>query len=453
MNYRVDGSPTSPVPVRKVIKISEIPDRKEKLKAYRIEKNTRKLQEIQEQRSPFVLAVPVGRWVEKKERTRPVQIELNNTPIKAALNERVLKKSTVKNILLKSTAKKENLVIFNGKKNENSPAKAKKKILVELNAAATSNILPEEAEQSFNLNSTFEISPEKEEEVQDVKPSSPQRLRRSKSYVDVAQAEIDKVVERKANTPPTKQAAAKKKVMMKRQMTVTIKKPVVVTKPAPVVRKEVPIKRQVTAVVSKKVPQVKPSKSAIAEIATTVSQVPLVSPTKDEDVPQIAPPKPVAKKKEPQRSHTYSLYNSSLNTQINFLTMELNNLTSSKDSFIEHLSEDQQLTVNEAIQQGNLLITDKLGKFAEFLNKFEDDLNRPDDPKRVTDDDVENYWFLIYEEIEKLKGDLANIQNMKKTALAVLASAKKRRTRRTYIPDDGTPKRSRRIAGNAETPK
>jgi hypothetical protein len=65
------------------------------------------------------------------------------------------------------------------------------------------------------------------------------------------------------------------------------------------------------------------------------------------------------------------------------------------------------------------------------LNKYEDDLTPPENPKRVTDDDVENYWYLIYEEIEKLKEDLIKIQAMKTSALAFVASAKKLRTRRT----------------------
>jgi hypothetical protein len=435
-NFRLDESPTSPVRARKAIKVSEIKDQKEKLNAFRLERNTRKLNEIQEQRSPFIVTVPVGRWVEKKERVRPIRMDFNNTPVRAALmNERVLKKSTVKNLIANSTAKKENVMVFNGKPKP-IPVKSKKKILGELNAVVSRTEPENDVIVPLDLNSTFEISPEK---IDSPMPVVVERLRRSKSFAEIVKTDVVSF-ERKAKTPPAKKAVKSKTPLVKRKINLVVKKQIIAKKPAPEVKKIVPLKRQVTAVINKKA--LKPSKSTI-ETVESISQ-----PSQD-----VAPPKPAAKKKEPPRSQVYTLYYSSLTTQIKFLTMGLYNLTSSKDSFFELLTEDQQMSVDEAIQQGNLLITDKLGKFAEFLNKYEDDLTRPEDPKRVTDDDVENYWYLIYEEIEKLKEDLVKVQAMKTSALAVVASAKKRRTRRTYIPDDGTPKRSRRIADNADTPK
>ena len=433
---RIDGSPSSPQPVRPVIKVSEIIDRKEKLKAYRLEKNSKKFQEIQDQRSPFIAVVPVGRWIEKKEKTRPLKMELINTPVKTALmNERVLKKSTVKNLIAKSTVKKENVMIFNGKKNENLPLRAKKKILAELNSVESTEKHEEIGILPFDLNSTFEISPEKQE-VSEPIPDVQQRLRRSKSFADIVKLSKESV-EMKAKilarrTPPAK---------FKRQVTAVIKKPIVLKKPAVFAAKKKEVKASVP-VIKKKAQTIKATKSV--EILPT---------SNDEPAQQVQAPKPAAKKQPVKRSYTYNLYSSSLDTQTKFLTMEHKQLVDSKDSFFGLLSEDQQMSVQLAIQQGNVLLTDKLGKFAEFLEKFEDDQNHPERLKRITEDDVENYWYLIYEEIDKMKSDFHQIHTIRKNILAAVASAKKRRTRRTYVPDEGTPKRSKRIAETVDTPK
>lgn len=262
------------------------------------------------------------------------------------------------------------------------------------------------------------------------------------------------VTTRKVMTPPMKPGAIARKM---RPAAVRVKpvisKPVVVQKP--LVKKPLPARKQTvqkTLVQAKKPVPVLPP----AESSKDASFAPLVwddEPAQEEE--------PLTEQKhEPPRSHTFMLYKSSMNVQISYLTLQIEDTTSKMDTFMEHLSEDQQAFVLETIQQGNLFINEKLKKFGEWLEKFEDDQSHPEKPlkNRLTEEDVENYWYLIYDEVAKVKINLVKVNDLKKLGmeklgLAILASQKKRRTRRTYIPENGTPKKSARIATNADTPK
>lgn len=444
--YRLIGSPESPAQVKNTVEISKITDRNLKLKAYRLEKNTRKFKEIQEQKSPFIVAVPVGRWVEKKERARPFRVGLNETPVRAALmSERVLKKSTVKDLMLKSTIKKENrnVMMFGKTVTKPQAAKSKKKILVELNAVP--HVVQNKDDtlsplKPLDLDNTFEILPDLDE-MDEIEPIK--HLRRSSSLPEIIRAPKAEV-QQKILTPPPKSVV--KKEHMRRVKPIVkepIKKPVVVKKEAPAI-----IKTTRKIVQAKRILKVK-----VKDVELKVSPKLVQQEASKPQAKSVAQSKPAAKKKEPARSSTYTLYKSSLNIQISYLTMHIQDIISNKSMFFDVLPEDRQMSIDEVIQQGNLLITDKLKKFGEFLEQFEEGHSRPEDPKRVTDDDVENYWYLIYEEIEKLKGDLSRIQEEKKRIMAATASQKRKRTRRTFVPDVGTPKRSIRIAENADTPK
>lgn len=423
--------------------MSEITDRRQKLKAYRLQKNTAKFKQVQEQRSPFILAVPVGRWVEKKEKTRIVDFTLNATPVRNVLmNERVLKKSTMNDLIAKSTAKKENAFTFGKATTSKSQTiKSKKKILGELNAV--SNDIPNEEDELiplelFDLNNTFDMAEAKEEQV--VKP--PMRLRRSNSLPEI----VTKAKERikvKLTTPPAKKSKVARKVAAQEPKTFTkaqIKKPVIVKRPA-----------DSNIFVLKKDAQARAVKTIAPESKQLQSNS--VIPEDELEPHPVAQVKVALKKQEPSKSMTYQLYKSSLDTQISYLSMRIQDIMNNNEAFLATLTESQQMSVHDAVNEGKILISDNLKKFAEYLETYERDLERPNDPKRVTDEDVEIYWYKIYEEIDQLKNSLNEIQEMKKRALASAASLKKRRTRRTYIPDEGTPKRSKRIADNADTPK
>lgn len=435
---------------------------------------------MQEQRSPFIVAVPTGRWVEKKEKAPAVNFRLNDTPVRTAFaSERILKKSTVKNLIAKSTAKKENMMMFSAKKGtpRQQTGKSKKQILAELNAVSKSNEMPDD------LNDTFEVLPNLPES-----PAEPRPLRRSVSLPQIASPPKVVVKPKKASTPPIKKVARKEpaqKVVIKEPL--VKKKPVVAaavkklaprTLPAkpivpkmtmkPVVKK-VEAKKEPAKIEGKKVLKAvhaivakKPATAAAIKKPIAKPQKPSVETQSSEDpiehVAVVAKPAakvvlPVVKTKEPVHSKTYNTFKSSIQIQSSYLQMQISNITTNLETYLELLNDEDQTFLRKTIQQGNLIVSEKLPKFGEFLEKFEEGLKDQNNPKRVTDDDVENYWYLIYDEIDKLKEDLTTVLEKKKNALAIVASQKRRRTRRTYIPDEGTPKRSRRIAENVETPK
>lgn len=444
-HFSADDSPGTPErqPARA---LSKIADRNQKLKAYRLQKNTLKLKEIQDKRSPFVVTVPVGRWLEKKEPAPKFRIGINDTPVRHVLmTERVLKRSTVKK-LAQSTLKKQNVMVFGKEASKPVAVKSKKRILGELNAVQTAVQRPEKLEETLervnsDLNTTFEVTPEQDEN----KESKPRKLlRRSNSVPEIAPRA--KFIAQKMLTPPA-QGAIKK---MKPKGKAVILKPVIRPATAPV-NATAPVK------------SIAPSKRLMKQTATVKSdpkQPELNVVTQEPESELIEAPTVVAKaterpafKKQPARSSTYNLYKSSLAIQTSYLTMNISGIMQNKDMFFEMLSDEQQTFFNQTVQQGNLIISDKLGKFQEFLDQFEAGLSQPDNPKRITSDDVENYWYLIFEEIETLKSNLSKTQEIKKGALTTIGSERKRRTRRTYIPEDGTPRRSRRIADIGDTPK
>lgn len=437
---------------------------------------------MQERKSPFVLAVPVGRWVDKKERTAQIRVQPNDTPVrKVLLSERILKRSTVKKLIEQSTAKKENVMIF-GQKAPSQPTavKSKKRILGELNAVknAPRNDDPMLIADSLlepmgsELNSTFEITPH--QSIKEKQSDPKKNLRRSKSMPDISTDA--KVKGRKMLSPPVKAVAKKVPVQKARPLprAVTFKL-AVAQKPVQVPFKKTTntmfqLKNKSDKTLAKPDQTAKPTRKKLVQANQEVVDEPVLEIQRGAKQEETAKPsqKEVAqanqevaeleiqrgaKKKQPVYSSTYNLYKSSLDIQSSYLKMQIGELMKNKDMFFEVLSEDQQIYVHKVFQQGNLLISDKLKKFQQLLDKFEASLSQPNDPKALTAEDVENYWYLIYDEIEVLKSELIKAHEMKNGALAIVASQRKRRTRKTYVPEDGTPRRSRRIVEIGGTPK
>lgn len=412
------------------------------------------------QRSPFITAVPSGRWIEKKERAPqvPFSFGLNDTPVRAALeNDRALKITTIKKLMsVQSTTKKENAPQMTSSKK--APfLKSKKKILGEFNAvAAPKPTEPQIVSPESDLNTTFEILPDVDAEPTPqpiAEPSKQQekaRLRRSKSMTEIVR-EVAKVKVEKTLTPPVKQAPKPQ------QKKVLVKKPLVAK---PVVLKKEPSKK--VAAVTKPAPKPVIAKPVVRKpVATNPTkavpkpQLPPSSPS-DDEVEEVSfdEPEEEALKAAKTVSTIYGVYDVSITSQIKFISMRMNEVIGNKEHFMELLTEDQQTFVHQTVQHSNLIVNEKLSKFRETLDEFEESKqNSPGNPSKVTEDDIENYWYLIYDEIDGLKQDFNKIQEMKTAAMAVINSTKKRRTRRTYVPDEGTPKRSRRIADNADTPK
>jgi len=408
--------------------IKDIADKQQKLEAWRLVRNTRKVQETMEHRSPFVSVVPSGRWIEKKERVQPVRLQLDHTPVRNVLKgEKNLKKSTIKDLMQgKSTNKKPATATVTAK--QKATPKAKKKILAELNnlpSVEVDNI--NEVEQgplSADLNSTFEV------ELPSPVKVLQKRHRRSQSVPVVAPEPVAQVEQPKSFTPP---ARIKAKVAVR--VVKKVERPVQPTKKVAVVRKFT----------------IKPAtKKPISSKPVPLEAPPLAFNAANKPFVFTAQP---AQSVKPVFSRTYQLYKSSMETQSKYLTIQLNSFTSNLETFIGLLSNDSQSKVHQTIQQGRKLVYEKLTKFGEHLDSFEACQKDPESRPLVTEDDVESYWILISEDIDKFKEDFIFIQEEKAKLLKVESSAKKRRTRNTLAVCDVTPRRSRRLAENVDTPK
>lgn len=434
-----------------------------------MQKNTLKFKEVQEQKSPFIVAVPVGRWVEKKEKIPQPRMALSDTPVRALMNERALKKSTIKKFIGKSTAKKENVMVFTGEASKPAGLKSKKKILSEMISTTSSSQIEESCEDplplmDIDLNTTFEISPEREKK----KPQlivKDKGLRRSNSMPEIITKTVKHNI-RKILTPPVKKSVMKEKAKKanvtskaaQKLNVAQLKKPV----SARIVKSVMPIKTQKSVLIRKPVVVQKaaPVKKELVRKTSSSKQL----ETREPDIIQVPVelaetkkvnnnPRLVARKEDSVRSKTYKLYKSMMDSQLIFLTAELRKIEEEIGSYFELLDEELQVLVRQAVQQGKLITVDKLKKFELSLLEYENSLSRPDELKRVTEEDVENYWDLLFDEIKNLKEGFAMIENIKNLKLSGIVSQKKHRTRKTYVPDDGTPRRSRRIAENVDTPK
>lgn len=440
------STPGKPAP----IKVSQIKDKPAKLKAYIEQKRTNKLKEQIEQRSPFIPYVPVGRWVERKEPVRKPKAFTISTPVRKALmsDGKILKKSTIKEIA--TTAKKEN--IGASKKTKNVPVQSKKNILTEVNAVLQTKPVEEPVkvspqEKSPELNETFELirfssdddikTPEKpileslravnkEELLEGFKILSP----------DNAQKAVpEKLPKDNSNVRKEPVKTTDKKVEVKKaKIVVPVKRPV---------REKTVQKKQI----EKEVPKKANEKRRPVTKSKSAPQKSIKSPVLDEqqvEVSQKVVPQNVVQVKE--KSHLYKFYKSSVDNQERYISIQLKGFTSNLDNFIEKLPEEMQSTVHQTIQQGKLLVNEKFQSFEEILDKYEN--ANESDPKRITDDDLENYWMLLYEQIDKFKENLQLAQEAKTIAMK---GDKKRRTRRTL--SETPSRRSRRIAECGDTPK
>jgi hypothetical protein len=486
------------------VKISQIKDKPQKLKAYIEQKKSAKFKEALETRSPFIPYVPVGRWVEKKEEPRKPKNVVITTPMRKALmnNDKILKKPTMKELI--TTAKKDistttkKAFAFVGSKKVESNVKSRKKILAEPNEIVETLSEPQMIQDDFedlkspiepltspeplsDLNSTFEVikdstdnensqSEEINEEIplksistdeevtnEGIKPKKELlAVTKQPSKTDVKALKVKKdirKVEKKVqpksvstdeevqneNVKPKKTTAKASKVMIKKD----IRK---IEKKVPV-KKEVPSKKVVPA---KKVVEVK-KPVVTAKIVKPVKR-PFVpketSPLQSEESPEIPSAPLTSVKPSKPLSHTYKFYKSSLDNQSAYLTLQLKDITTNLDSYIDKLTEETQTLVHKNIQQGNRIINEKMGSFMEVLEKFEN--ANENDVKRVTEDDVENYWDLLYEEIEKLKEEFILVREAKNYAMNINQKPKRRTTKYDV---NVTPRRSRRVADRGDTPK
>lgn len=382
-------------------------------------KRTANFKKAIESRSPFIPYVPSGRWVPKKEEPSRPQRVIITTPVRKALlgNEKILKKATLKQ--LATTAKKETAAKNNTalkKAIEMKPAatvKSRKKILCEVNSDTAVNL----------LNNTFEVLPDIDDNVRP-----------------------DLFMFASENSPPDADLR-KLKEEIKLKSVVKVQKKIVpairaTSRPVLVKKETLPVQKVVKEAIAAKI--VKPvKKPVIAKVVKPVERPQTVPIASSPIAPPSTKPEKVAEK-----SSVYKYHKANYDIQMQYLIMRLKGVEADKNAYINLLSEDDQSKIHQIIQHGNKIINDKMKNFLEFLEDFEAaDAN---DVKRCTKDDVENYFDLIYEEIEKFKEDLIDVEELKNVGLKEAAAKKKRRS--TRIASDATPRRSRRIADHQDSP-
>lgn len=422
------------------------------MKAYIEQKRTAKLKEKVEQRSPFIPYVPIGRWIERKEPLKKPKAFTISTPIKNALmsDGKILKKSTIKQIA--TTAKKENAsTVKNLKKEE--PAKSRKRILTELNnVPQIQKEIVIALEPAQSLDDTFEIIQENmlNDSVKEIKTPPKSLLLLSENVPPCEQSDLNEIVEDKQKIPITVTPVKKSSPIIekKNEMPEQINKELIEMKKEVTKQRAkivVPVKRPTREnkpAKSVKLKQVKEIKKKVIKSKSVQEQIAdesILSVEIQEEEEVVTKPVPLK-----VQSSTYKFYKSSLDNQVAYISIQLKAFTNNLDSFINKLSEDMQSNIHQTIQQGTLLINDKMKGFGDLLEKFESS----SEPKTITEEDIENYWMMLFDQVEDFKTNLKSVQEAKVIATK---DENKRRTRKTIL--DTPTRRSRRIAETGDTPR
>jgi hypothetical protein len=434
------------------------------LKVYVQQKRTAKVREKVEQRSPFIPYVPSGKWLPPKETVRqPKKFTLTREVQNAIMSDgKILKKPTITE--LATTAKKINVSIKN-KITKDGESKSRKKILHEANTAVVeqTNVKSDDSLIFEPLNSTYEIeSPEKENNTCDIIIlESPQII----SETPHPKPKVIEIVNDSTKAPsPQKQKeeVVAKKVERKREV-----KPAVVKTRAVVVQPNikvntssvnnaklnrnakvvVPVKR--SARTQKPAVETEDNKSnKVTQKKTAIKQ----SKKKDTHSSTSSTTESCKEQQQQQQQHSkgqsrvFFFYKSCMENQIAYLKMQTDDLKSNIDVYGEKLSEDTRILFQKTFEEGSAIINNKLKAFEVFLNNYENKIPH-DNNRLITDDDVENYWDILYEQIEKLK------ENLEVCRVERLAAIKEKK-RRTRAAVDSTPsRRSRRIAECGDAPR
>ena len=468
------SSPSSPTVQQRTQKTSEISNKKDKLLAWRLEKNRVKFKEAIEKRSPFQTVVPTGRFISPKQKNETKissKSFLDRTPIKNMLmNQKVLKKSSIKEAIrtattLKKVTKPETIV-------SKTTVISRKRILADISVIPSNdNIGYDPKIKNDNVSdklvpmeehlddSTFMIKlsgneNDSQEKDEIVKPT--QKLRKSKSLLEIPTVVITSPnvslwIEKSSSEPRKKvsKIITATKIVLKKAI---IKEPSKVSNtnkipPASALKAaKVPVKKVVSKAVIKKVNKVNVPTNNVE--LTTIQQS-IKAPVSNA---------PVVKAIKVQKSRKYQLYKTTLDNQRKYLASSLDKFSVNEDEFIKDLKEDNLIVVNQTLNQGKKILHDKLKAFEDFLEKFEAEHLNIEDPKRITDEDVDNYWSLLHTEIRKHNVTMLEIVAIKNETIREKlqnekSSGKVRQSRLNYENVSCTPRRSMRVAVAKDTPK
>lgn len=466
MNRNLVFSPKTPA-IQRTQKISEISNKKDKLLAWRTEKNRVKFKETIEKRSPFQTVVPVGRFISPKVKTKSKISSmsfLNKTPIRNMLkNEKVLKKSTIKDVIktattTKKVVKPETAVISRKRILDDISVTPSKDNIKKQTEISSDNLVPmenhfEDSTFKIKISENTNILQQKNEKVVEISKTVT-KLRRSKSSLEVPTILISSPVAsvriENCSSDPVKKVSKNitgNKVVVKKAI---IKEPLKVNnrnkiEPASVLKAaKVPVKKIVSKAVIKKVEKVPTNIVVPATINKTVkTQVNVTSEVKPKEVP---------------KHRAYQLYKTSLDNQRKYITLTLDKFSANEDDFIEDLTEENQLIINQTLNQGKKLLSDKFKAFEDFLEKAEAECLNVEDSKRITEEDVENYWSLLYTEIKKHSVSMLEIIEIKNETIRGKKgndklTVKMRQSRSNFANVNCTPRRSMRVAVAKGTPK
>lgn len=288
--------------------------------------------------------------------------------------------------------------------------------IMKTTVAAKKRILTEINSDPIDLNSTFEIissDTDNENKVTTKKASSlKSKIVTETKKVPTVKKEVDKKVKKNPITRQKMKVDNSKSAPVQKAL---VKKTVAAKIVKPVVRKQQPT-----------------VKSAEVQI---VPSLPVVT----QDPPQ----------KEKEFSRVYRLNKINADNQASTIKAKMEEIKENMDTFMPLLSEDAQTQIHQIIHYGNRIINEKLKNFLDLLLKYEND-----NTMKLTENDIEDYWDSLYDEIEKFKEDLFLVSEMKQKALKEENDGEKKKRRTTRLGNDLTPsRRSRRIAEQIETPK
>lgn len=376
-------------------------ERTKKLQDYRLKRNLTKLKTIQQYKVPFHTVVPSGVWLDKKcHRNVLASINLDETPVKQILMKpRSVRKSTVEKVLLHSNKK------------EITIKRVIKKIELNKNRRGE--------DKGFNFGNVDKIAkiqkfPLKKVAVNSEIPPSTRNIDDHNNHIRITEKDVE--IEPQILMHPSSSAFVFGGNT-----------------------------ENVAEADSDDKPDLNSSNSTyVVGRSSLENSFTMFAPNGSQAVEII--------NRESAPAEMFSDYRNRLSMRIQSLMGMIENIESGEGSNI--LSGNQKL----ALEQTKFLVLEKEKKFDSFLLQFEQesDIPKRDSITVVTEEDMDNYWYLVSEEMEKLKKTILEIPSIDANAGDLQTSQKPERVKRRKLKihhNNSERKRSMRLIVNSGTPK
>lgn len=406
-------------------------ERVKKLQDYRLQKNIVKLKSIQEQKVPFHTVVPSGVWLNREDsfkRRALSAVNLNETPVKQILMKpRSIRRSTVNKVLQHSS---------------NKAVKSKKIISKK----------PSRETKMFTFSVSKTPSPRPQSSPEDVElpetPMSPavdMRNRSNRSNLMIIEERASEVSDALATSP-------------KDDMTEQIN-----FVPAPTVFVFGSNTEAVDGTSQSETDEEHQKDSPVTIIANNIDEVDAEKPelnsssstfvigTNSVENSFTFPHAPSTStegrvERESAPPEMFADYKHRLAMRIQSLMTMMETIEFGEGS--ERLTEHQKLK----LEQTKFLVLEAEKKFDSFLRQYETPQNSRDSTSILTEDDMDNYWYLVSEEMETLKKAITDIQT---DAVAAEEEPKRERAKRRKKKQETNSERKRQSMRliNTGTPK